>query len=201
MKTPVEDTSASEPARPILLAKTVVPPVRSDTVDRPHLLARPEHAATPITVVAAPAGWGKTTLLAQYARARSHRSAGSPWMPPTTIITGFWAYLITSLGRAGADVGESALAALQVPGLDPVEVALSRLLNDLTERDLPLTLILDDFHLIADSQIGEEVEYFINYLPPGVQVVAGTRLDPPLPLALWRGQGLLTEIENQRRRK
>lgn len=199
MKTPVEDTSASEPARPILLAKTVVPPVRSDTVDRPHLLARPEHAATPITVVAAPAGWGKTTLLAQYARVSS-----VGWLTLDATDDDhhrFWAYLITSLGRAGADVGESALAALQVPGLDPVEVALSRLLNDLTERDLPLTLILDDFHLIADSQIGEEVEYFINYLPTGVQVVVGTRLDPPLPLALWRGQGLLTEIENQRRRK
>lgn len=194
MDTPVEGTAASELGRPLLLAKTMVPPVRPDTVNRPHLLAGLERAGTPITVVVAPAGWGKTTLLAQFAGAQSHPVGWLTLDATDDDHHRFWAYLIMSLRRAGANVGESALAALQVPGLDPVEIALPRLLNDLAETDQRCTVILDDFHLAADPLIGEELEYLIAYLPQGARVVVGSRIDPPLPLALWRGRGLLTEI-------
>jgi LuxR family transcriptional regulator, maltose regulon positive regulatory protein len=194
MENPVEGTAASELGRPLLVAKTMVPPVRPDTVDRPHLLARLEQAVTPITVVVAPAGWGKTTLLTQFAAAQSHPIGWLTLDASDDDHHRFWAYLITSLRRAGANVGESALAALQVPGLDPVEVALPRLLNDLADTDHRCTVVLDDFHLAADPWIGEELEYFITYLPTGSRVVVGSRIDPPLPLALWRGRGLLTEI-------
>ena len=106
----------------------------------------------------------------------------------------FWRHLIMALRRAGAEVGESALSAMGVPGLDPLEAAIPRLINDLVESPDSLSMVLDDFHLLRDRRIGEAVEYFVSYLPSHVRLVIGSRVDPPLPMALWRVRGMLNEI-------
>ena len=106
----------------------------------------------------------------------------------------FWRHLIMALRKAGAEVGESALSAMGVPGLDPLEAAIPRLINDLVESPDSLSMVLDDFHLLRDRRIGEAVEYFVSYLPSHVRLVIGSRVDPPLPMALWRVRGMLNEI-------
>ena len=86
------------------------------------------------------------------------------------------------------------MAALRVPGIDPIDVALPALLNDLSGTDAKQTLILDDYHMLTDARIHEGVEYLLSYLPPSLRLVIAGRLDPPLPLARMRARGELTEI-------
>lgn len=180
--------------RPFLLSKATVPEVRPGLVPRPRLLEALDRAS--VTIVVAPAGWGKTTLLAQWAR-ESARDQLVAWLTLDSTDDDpvrFWNNLIISLRRAGSEAGESAISALRVAGLDPLEVAVPTLINDLVETGNRQTIILDDFHVLEDRRIGEAVEYFASYLPAHVTLVIGSRVDPPLPTALWRVRGTLAEV-------
>lgn len=106
----------------------------------------------------------------------------------------FWTYLVTALRAAAPDLGEGALAALRVPGVDPLDVALPTLLNDLAASGTRHVLILDDYHVLTDVRIHEAVEFLLTYLPPSLHLVIASRFDPPLPLARMRARGQLTEI-------
>jgi LuxR family maltose regulon positive regulatory protein len=184
------------PALTLLASKTKIPFVRQGTLVRSRLTSLLTDADTPLSLVVAPAGWGKTTLLAQWARVTS-RSHPVGWVTLDATDNEphrFWSYVITSLRHAGSQVGESALAALGVPRLDPIEVAIPRLLNDFAATDQPHSMVFDDYHLVDDRQIREAVEFFITYLPANAKAIIGSRLDPPLPLALWRGRGMVTEV-------
>lgn len=194
-----EGSAAPETAPTLLASKTTIPVVRKDALTRPRLTSMMTEADTPLMLMVAPAGWGKTTQLAQWARGagRDHPVGWLTLDGTDNEPQRFWTYAVTALQRADPQVGMSALAALGVPGLDPMEVALPRILNDLAESDRPHALVLDDYHLVDDRRIGEAVEYFVTYLPANIRVVIGSRVDPPLPLALWRGRGLLTEIRAQ----
>lgn len=139
---------------------------------RPRLMARLDEP-TPLTVIVAPAGWGKTTLLAQWSETVGDR-------PPVAWVTlddsdndpvRFWTYVVTALQHRGVDVGAEALAALQVPGLDPLDVAVPSLINDLSTTG-SCALVLDDYHVLTDRRIHEAVEFLIAYLPAGARVIA-----------------------------
>ena len=149
-----------------------------------------------LSVVVAPAGWGKTTLLAEWARRTRDRQPVA-WLTLDETDDEpqrFWTYVVTALMTATRGVGDAALVALRVPGIDPIDVALPALLNDLSGIDAKQTLILDDYHLLTDARIHEGVEYLLSYLPPSLRLVIAGRLDPPLPLARMRARGELTEI-------
>lgn len=198
--TSVDPAAAAQ--RPFLLSKSIVPAARENLVGRPRLTAMLERGDNQVTVVVAPAGWGKTTLLAEGARAIAEHETMA-WLAldgTDDDPNRFWDHLVISLRRGGSEIGESAAAALLVPGLDPLDVAIPRLLNDLVESGTRHTIILDDFHRLRDRRIGEAVEFFITYLPSHVRIVIGSRLDPPLPLALWRMRGVLTEIRAEQLR-
>ena len=183
-----------QPDRPMLAGKLAPSWTRPTAVARPRLLARLDEP-TPVAVVVAPAGWGKTTLLAQWARAGGDRLPVA-WV---TLDDGdddpvrFWAYVVTAVQHRGMDAGAEALAALHVPGLDPLDVAVPSLINDLATAG-PCALVLDDYHLVSDRRIHEAVEFLIAYLPVGSRVVIAARFDPPLPLARLRARGQLTEL-------
>ncbi len=184
-------------ARPLLAAKLIVPPPRRGAVVRSRLHERllPVPGAR-LTTVVAPAGWGKTTLLAAWAHdPAEQRPVG--WLS----IDGaddepvrFWTYALAALAAVAPDVTSGASAALGAPGLDPVGVALGALLNALTSCDEQYVLVLDDYHLLTDPAIHESVEFLLAYLPPALHLVIATRADPPLPLARMRARGTLTEI-------
>jgi LuxR family maltose regulon positive regulatory protein len=139
---------------------------------------------------------GKTTLLAEWARRTRDRQPVA-WL--TLDETNdepqrFWTHVVTALLTATRGVGDAALVALRVPGIDPIDVALPALLNDLSGTDAKQTLILDDYHMLTDARIHEGVEYLLSYLPQSLRLVIAARLDPPLPLARMRARGELTEI-------
>ena len=146
-------------------------------------------------MVTAPAGWGKTTLLSQWA----HESGGVQGVAWVSLDetdddpTRFWSYVLTALqGISG--VTAAPLAALSTPGLSPLDRALPMLLNELGRLEGNNVLVLDDYHLVNTPDIHESVEFFLAYLPAAMRVVIATRVDPPLPLARMRARGELAEL-------
>jgi ATP/maltotriose-dependent transcriptional regulator MalT len=139
---PDEDKRAP---RPLLAAKLAAPLLQPAIVTRQRLLQR-LHGTPRLCLVVAPAGWGKTTLLTEWARQAGDRHSVA-WL--TLDVTDdephrFWTYVVMALQKAAPDVGGGALAALRVPGIDPLDVALPALLNDLSASNARHTLILDD---------------------------------------------------------
>jgi ATP/maltotriose-dependent transcriptional regulator MalT len=182
-------------AGPLLAAKCTIPAARPNAVIR-HRLHEwlLGNAATRLTVVVAPAGWGKTTLLSHWAH-DPEEQRNVAWVSLDEADdepVRFWTYVLTALGSHG--IGGRALAALGANGLDPVDLAVPLLLNELESVPAGTTLVLDDYHLLRDPQLHESVEFLLAYLPPSLRLVIAGRADPPLPLARLRAQGELTEI-------
>jgi LuxR family transcriptional regulator, maltose regulon positive regulatory protein len=182
---------------PLITAKQVVPPVRPGAVRRARLHAPLlANAWSRLSVVVAPAGWGKTTLLSQWA----HDPAETRCVVWVSLDEAdddpvrFWTYVLSALQRDVAGLGPAALRALSTPGLEPVDLALPTLLNELATVDGAYVLVLDDYHLVGSAAVHEGVEFLLSYLPPALRVVIAGRSDPPLPLARLRARGELTEL-------
>ncbi|ADB75491.1 LuxR C-terminal-related transcriptional regulator [Geodermatophilus obscurus] len=180
---------------PLLAGKLTVPQVPPSLVPRPRLQHRLDAVRrTPVTVVAAGAGYGKSTLLAAWAR-----HAG---MPVAWVTLGsseddparFWTYVATALAGSTPDVAGPALRALTVPSVDPLDVAVPELLNGFAARDEPTVLVLDDLHEVTDARVTEGLEFLLDHLPPALRVVLASRTEPPIGLARLRARGRLTEL-------
>jgi LuxR family transcriptional regulator, maltose regulon positive regulatory protein len=182
--------TTSRPDRPLLAAKWAIPPPRPGGILRPRLHDRLlSNTSTRLTVVVAPAGWGKTTLLSAWAHdpAEHRRVAWVSLDQTDDEPIRFWTYVLTALKECG--VGAAALQALGAPGLDPVDLALPTLLNELVSVDTACVLVLDDYHVLSNRQLHEGVEFLLSYLPPALQLVIAGRADPPLPLPRLRARG------------
>jgi LuxR family transcriptional regulator, maltose regulon positive regulatory protein len=143
----------------------------------------------------APAGYGKTTLLAQWsATAGAGRVAWVSLDEGHNDPTRFWISVAEAVRTVEPHVGAAALQALQRPSADLDRVVLPSLLNDLSECDSPLVLVLDDYYLVTAATCHQTLSVFLDYLPVGVHVMLATRVDPPLPLARMRARGELTEL-------
>jgi LuxR family maltose regulon positive regulatory protein len=146
--------------------------------------------------VVAPAGWGKTSLLSAWA-AEPGDGVRVAWVSLDETDdepNRFWRYVFTALHGVDDAIGAAPLAALRVPGVDPVDLALPLLLNELATTSTEHVLVLDDFHVLRDSRIHESVEFLVGYLPPSLRLVIAGRADPPLPIARMRARGELTEL-------
>jgi LuxR family maltose regulon positive regulatory protein len=182
--------------RPLLTVKQLIPPVRPGAVPRPALEQRLRAADTRLTIVVAPAGWGKTSLLSSWASNPGERVRVA-WVSlddSDDEPTRFWTYVLTALRGASDEVSPAALDALAPAGADPVDLALPILLNELAASSIPHVLVLDDFHVLGNARIHEGVEFLVAYLPPSLRLVVAGRADPPLPIARLRARGALTEI-------
>jgi LuxR family maltose regulon positive regulatory protein len=183
--------------RPLLLAKLLVPRQPSTVVGRSRLHDRLRQATRArLTTVVAPAGWGKTTMLAAWARDPDRHTAVG-WLSLDEADdepVRFWTYAVSALDSVAPHLARDSLAALRAPGMDPVGVALAALLNALAESQDSYALVLDDFHVLRDPVIHQQVEYLLTYLPPALHLVIASRVDPPLPLARMRARGDLNEI-------
>lgn len=184
--------------RPMLMAKMLVPRLPSPTVARTRLQDQLEVApGARLTTVVAPAGWGKTTLLATWA-------CGPDWRGRTGWLSldeaddepvRFWTYALSALGSVAPALTRTSLAALHAPGMEPVGVAVTALLNALTVASKDrYALVLDDYHVLKHPGIHQHVEFLLSYLPPALHLVIAGRADPPLPLARMRARGELNEI-------
>lgn len=189
--------SPGPPARTLIAVKSRVPPLRPGLVHRERLVSRlVGDGGGRLTVVVAPAGWGKTTLLGQWVRQIDDSSAVA-WVSldeSDDEPVRFWTYALTALQRVAPTVATGALAALGAPGVDPVDVALPALLNALSATEERHVLVLDDYHVLTDTRLHAQVEFLIAYLPASLRVVVAGRSDPPLPLARLRAAGELTEV-------
>jgi LuxR family maltose regulon positive regulatory protein len=151
-------------------------------------------------LVSAPAGFGKTTLLAEWLAAGPAAPTDqrlAAWLSldrgDNGLVT-FWTYVIAALRTAAPGVGEDALALLQAPGPPPIETVLTTLLNDLSAVAGDIVLVLDDYHVIDARDVQDGMAFLLDHLPPGLHVVIAGRADPALPLARWRARGELIEI-------
>ena len=184
-------------ASPLLETKLHVPRRRRGLVARPRLLERLSlQAESELTLVSAPAGFGKTTLLAEWLAAVAADGRPVAWL---SLDKGdsdpvlFWTYLIGALQTAAEGVGERALSLLQ-SSQPPIETVLATLLNDLSALPNDVVLVLDDYHVIDAGDVQEGMAFLVEHLPPQLHLVIASRADPALPLARLRGRGELVEI-------
>jgi LuxR family maltose regulon positive regulatory protein len=150
-----------------------------------------------LTLISAPAGFGKTSLVAQWLSSRTAHDRTVAWIaldPADDQPATFWAQVLTALQMAaGPAFGEGILPLLE-SGQPPTEGVLAAVVNELSELPSELDLVLDDYHVIEDPGIHDTMTFLFDHLPPQVHVLITTRADPPLPLARLRAQGDLVEI-------
>jgi LuxR family transcriptional regulator, maltose regulon positive regulatory protein len=184
-------------AVPLVQTKLQAPLPRS-FVSRADLLSQLlEGRSRRLTLVLAPAGSGKTTLVAEWnASERDERPFA--WLTLDARdddSTLFWNYVIAALRTVVPGICERPLALLRAPGTNAVHEMLPLLINEIAALPEPLVLVLDDYHLVEDPAIHEELSYLLEHLPPQLQVVVVSRTEPPLPLARLRVRGQLAEVD------
>jgi ATP/maltotriose-dependent transcriptional regulator MalT len=184
------------PLHPLLATKLHVPHPRPHLVPRAHLVERLQHGMDrALTLVSAPAGFGKTTLLAQWLVESEMPVAWLSLEAEDNDPTRFLSYLIATLQTLDAQIGTTALALLLTPQPPSPEVVLAVLTNDLVDRrGGDVALVLDDYHVITAESIQRGMTFLLEHLPPQLHLVLATRADPPLLLARLRAQGQLTEV-------
>ncbi len=172
--------------------------LRPRLLDRLHATLRPGHR---LTIIAAPAGYGKTALLSAWLQAERERSddVRVAWLAldeGDNDVVRFWRGAITSLQLAvrRPGMGAEALGLLQTPGPLAFESILTVLINELADGVSPVILALDDYHLIQSAAVHGSLGQFIDRLPPAVHVALTTRAEPPLGLARLRVRGQLIEL-------
>ncbi len=179
----------------LLATKLHIPRLRPELVSRPRLVQRlDEGLSRQLTLVSTPAGFGKTTLLSEWAGRHPGQVA---WLAldvgdndPVRLL----AHLIGALQRVAAGLGAEALAAIQSAQSPALEEPLAGLINQLSARAEPLVLILDDYHLVESAAVHRLLTFLLDHQPPALHLVIASRADPPLPLARLRAGGQLAEL-------
>jgi LuxR family transcriptional regulator, maltose regulon positive regulatory protein len=185
----------------ILRTKLAIPQPRTMWVSRPDLLARLDGSLEGrLTLVSAPPGYGKTTLVSEWIAARSQHS-GSPLFAWVSLDAGdndpvrFWRYIIAACQSFKTGTGASALEMIGRPQKPAYEAALMSLLNELAGLSGKQILVLEDYHVLQSQQIHETVTYLLDHLPANLHVIITTRQDPPLPLPRMRVRSELLELD------
>jgi LuxR family maltose regulon positive regulatory protein len=189
------DEAAARARDGLLATKLNIPETRRDHLGRPRLIEELDVGlARDVILVCTPAGFGKTTLLADWAR----RARGSvAWLsldPEDNDPMRFWRYVVVALDRARGGVGEHVLPLLGAPGVISSRGVVTTLVNALGAAPGEFALVLDDYHVVESVPIHDDMAYFLGHLPPRLHVVIASRSDPPLPLARLRARGKLTEL-------
>ncbi len=179
---------------PILATKLFVPPPRDQMVSRARL--RNRLASTrggQVTLVAAAAGWGKSTLLAGWALDAPGRVAWLSLDASDDEPRRFLNYVIAALRTANAIAEDDRFETLSAE-TNAVRSAATELLNTLALRGAPVALVLDDYHAIESRAVHDVIQFILDHLPPNLHIVLSTRADPPLALSRLRARGQLLEL-------
>lgn len=186
----------------ILTTKLHIPQSRATFVNRPHLIKRLDACLyRQLTVVSAPAGFGKTTLVANWIQRLRDAEADAKsvfvWVTldqndndPVRFLT----YFIAGLQKIETSLGEAALDWLDSSAEPPIEAVLAEVINDVVELPRHVTFILDDFHLITEPIIHKAFTFLLDNQPSNLHLVVISRADPPWPLARLRARQELNEI-------
>ena len=185
---------------PVLGTKLHLPSPRRRLVQRARLTDQLDAGGGEgprLVLVAAPAGFGKTTLLAQWLAAAEESQRRVAWLaldPGDADLRVFLTHLVAAIQTAEPEVGVDAVALLEAGGTTPTEAVLVSLINDLDALAGPTVVALDDYHVIDAAAVHEAVTFLLDNLPPQVTLAMTTRADPPLPLARLRARGELVEV-------
>ena len=191
---------------PLLETKLYIPRWRPGLVSRPRLIERLDQGTErKLTLVSAPAGFGKSTALAEWLAGTPAGERPAAWVSLDRSDNDpalFWAYFIAALQTVHSGVGESALSQLRSPQPPPIEALLGTLLNEIatvphdpsTGAGHGFVLVLDDYHVIDAQPVHGGVAFLLDHLPPQMHLIIASRADPPLPLSRLRGRGELAEL-------
>jgi LuxR family maltose regulon positive regulatory protein len=182
----------------LLETKLHVPKGARGLVPRQRLRERlSAGAGSALTLISAPAGFGKTTLLTDWLAAVPREGLAAGWLSLDDADNDpslFWKYVVAALRSVVArEVGVGALSLLE-SSQAPIDAVLTALINDLFAVSEDVILVLDDYHVIEAPEVHDGVVFLLEHLPPRMHVIIASRADPPFSLARWRGVGGLTEI-------
>ena len=185
----------------LLATKLHIPRSRRDLVARPRLMEHLDAGLQgKLTIVSAPAGYGKTTTLTSWI---DHTQIASGWLSldeADNDLARFLTYLIAAIQRLDENIGLDVQSALSASQSAPVEALLSRLLNELENEmgeqrhGCRFILVLDDYHLIKARGVHDALNFLLDHMPSGMHLVVAGRSDPPVPISRLRVQRQLTEI-------
>ena len=180
---------------PILATKLYIPAPRPKVVLRPRLIERLNDGLhRKLTLISAPAGFGKTTLVSEWVADCKRPVAWLSLDEGDNDPSRFLAYLVAALHSIAASIGKGVLGLLQSPQPLPTESILTALLNEIDTVTDNFVLVLDDYHVIDSKPIDNALSFLLEHLPPRMRLVIATREDPDLPLARLRAGDQLTEL-------
>jgi LuxR family maltose regulon positive regulatory protein len=180
---------------PILATKLFIPTPRPKIILRPHLVTRLNQGlGNKLTLISAPAGFGKTTLLSEWAASSQQPVAWLSLDEGDNDPAFFLVYIISALQTLEPNIGAGLLAVLQSPQPPPIELILTALLNEITTTFEDFVLILDDYHVVESKAVDNALTFLLEHQPPQMHLAITTREDPQLPLARLRARGQLTEL-------
>jgi LuxR family maltose regulon positive regulatory protein len=189
---------------PLLQTKLYIPPIRPELVSRPRLIERLNAGLDlKLTLICAPAGFGKTTLVTQWLKSAQCPSTWLSLDESDNDVARFLVYFVAALRTVQANIGKGVLSALQSPEPPPAEAVLTSLINEIANIPDRIVLVLDDYHFIDAKQVNKALTFLLEHLAPpprgvsppgGMHLVIATREDPHLPLARLRVRGQLTEL-------
>jgi LuxR family maltose regulon positive regulatory protein len=179
----------------LLSTKLFIPPTRQKLVTRSRLIEKLDDGLNrKLTLVSAPAGFGKTTLVSDWVRNCKQPVAWLSLDKGDSESRRFLGYLIAALQTVSTEFGEGILGMLQSSQPPPIESILTALLNEIATVSDDFVLVLDDYHVIDAKQIDHVITFLLESLPPQMHLIITTREDPGLPLARFRAHGQLTEL-------
>lgn len=182
---------------PLLKTKIEIPVTRSKLVSRSHLLEKiQECVRSKLTLVCAPAGYGKTTCLRQWARKCKYGVAWFSIDPSDNDPTHFWTYFITALKTLGNPFGQNALNMLHSSRQPHLETVLTVYLNEIIKLENQVVIILDDYHHITNPSIHSSITYFLEHLSQNLKLIISSRSSPEIQVSRLRAQGQLSEIRS-----
>ncbi|MBX3084661.1 MAG: hypothetical protein KF716_23705 [Anaerolineae bacterium] len=181
----------------LLQTKLTIPSVRTDLVARPRLVRRFDSGLSRrLTLICAPAGFGKTTLLSEWLSAAPNKDVPIAWVAldeDDNDLNRFLTYLVCALTTIDISESETMLSLLQPPQVPP-KAMLTTLISQLEPYPNRFVLALDDYHLITNPKVHEALAFLLDHLPSQMRILIISREDPPLPLSRLRGRDQLTEI-------
>ncbi len=188
----------------LLATKFFIPSSSHALIPRPRLIELLNTSLEcPLTLVSAPAGFGKTTLLSTWVQSLSPERPRIAWV---SLDEGdnepvlFWMYVLTALGSQQPGLCMQLVTYLQTQQAPPLRSVLQTLINRLAEQSEQFLLFLDDYHLVTEQAVHTSLTYLVEHLPPQLHLILATRADPPLPISLLRARGHLLEVRTDQLR-
>ncbi len=182
-------------ASSLLTTKLCIPPARPDLIARPRLIERLDAGLRcKLTLVSAPAGFGKTTLLTQWLHTADRPFTWLSLDEDDNDPVRFLTYLVAALQGVDDAIGQALQSLLGTPHLPPAEAMVTTLINDIAAVPEAFLLVLDDYHVIHSRDIHDALRFLLDRQPPTLHLVLLTRKDPPLPLARLRARDQLLEF-------